>query len=112
MTTLSIFLAALVVSGAVAAPGPDDSGPLVLIPQELDLGSAPPGVRAEALVWLVNTGDRAVELLAARGSCGCIGLDVPPQTIAAGSGLRVAFSVKAPRHAGHSKTVFVTLNPA
>jgi hypothetical protein len=63
----------------------------------------------EATVWLINTEDEPLEVIRAKGSCGCTTiLGFEPQTLAARSAVEVGLRITAPKKAGQSKTVFVT----
>lgn len=108
-TMLISFLVSLlwICPAVTAAPASD----LLVVPDKLDLGAPGLGASADALVWLVNTSDQPITLTGAKGSCGCIGLDVKsPRTIPPRSAIEIAFAVKAPRVAGKSKTVSVTFS--
>ena len=81
----------------------------ILAPDDLHFGSLQPGEVVEATVWLINTEDEPLEVMRARGSCGCTTiLGFEPQTLAPRSAVEVGLRVTAPKKAGQSKTVSVT----
>lgn len=115
-TTCLVLNAVLLAAGpgrpAVACdpspPGNSTASSIVVVPAELDLGRREPATVVPAAVWLVNTGDEPVELLSARGSCGCTVLDFAPQVLAPQAALQVPVRVTAPKRAGVRKTITVT----
>ena len=81
----------------------------ILAPDDLHFGSLQPGEVVEATVWLINTEDEPLEVMRAKGSCGCTTiLGFEPQTLAPRSAVEVGLRVTAPKKAGQSKTVSVT----
>ncbi len=54
------------------APG---TATAIVVPGELDLGTHTPHPTVHDAVWLINPGDEPLQLLSARGSCGCMVLD-------------------------------------
>jgi hypothetical protein len=98
---LSLLLTLALVGGAHAA---------TLAPEELHFASCAPGEVMEASVWLINTDDEPLEVLEAKATCGCTSLiGFAPQTLPAGAALEVALRVTAPKTAGRSKAVSVTV---
>lgn len=100
LLTISLLL-------AVAAARPA-AATVVVVPPELELGTIEPATVVSSSVWLVNTGVEPVELLTARGSCGCTVLEFEPQTLARHDAVRVPVRVTAPKIAGKRKSVTVT----
>lgn len=96
-----VFLLAVAAARSAAAI-------VVVIPPELDLGTIEPATVVSSSVWLVNTGVDPVELLTAKGSCGCTVLDFEPQVLAWHQAVRVPVRVTAPNIAGKSSSVTVT----
>ncbi|MHC4422650.1 MAG: DUF1573 domain-containing protein [Planctomycetota bacterium] len=81
----------------------------ILAPDDLNLGLRGPGEVVEATVWLINTDDEPLEVLGAKGNCGCTTLvGFVPQTLPARSALEVALRITAPKKAGQDKAVAVT----
>jgi hypothetical protein len=81
----------------------------ILAPDDLHFGSLAPGEVVEATVWLINPEDEPLEVMRAKGSCGCTSiLGFEPQTLAPRSAVGVELRITAPKKAGQSKTVFVT----
>jgi hypothetical protein len=81
----------------------------ILAPDDLHFGSLQPGEVVEATVWLINTEDEPLEVMRAKGSCGCTSiLGFEPQTLAPRSAVGVELRITAPKKAGQSKTVSVT----
>ncbi len=97
---LVILLAAAAAGHATAA--------VIVVPEELDLKTIEPTTVVVSSVWLVNTGDLPVELLTAKGSCGCTVLEFESQTLASQAALQVPVRVTAPRAGGRTKNVTVT----
>ncbi len=93
---------------AVAVAGSAATATVVVIPSELELGTLEPATVIRPSVWLLNTGDVPVELLSAKGSCGCTVLDFKPQMLASHTAVQVPVRITAPRAAGRSKRVNVT----
>lgn len=93
---------------AVAAAGHAAAATVVVVPSELELGTLEPATVVRSSVWIINTGDDPVELLSARGSCGCTVLDFTTQVLASQAALQVPVRVTAPKAAGRSKSVTVT----
>jgi len=117
MKTTSLAVTATLLAAGVGHPAaacdpsePNRSTPasVMVVPGELDLGRREPGTIVPAAVWLVNTGDEAVELLTARGTCGCTVLDFIPAVLAPRTAMKVPVRVTAPKKAGVRKTVTVT----
>ncbi len=103
------MLGALLVAGAACAPaaGQQDGG-LLLAPAELDLGIQAPDAMVGDTVWLINTGDEAVEVLAAKGSCGCIEkFAIDEEVIEPGAAVAVPVRVESPRTSGKLKVLYV-----
>ncbi len=98
--TLAFLLAAVAAGPATAT--------VIVVPAELDLETVEPTTVVMRSVWLINTGDDPVQLLSARGSCGCTVLEFEPQTLASQAALQVPVRVTAPKTAGRRKTVTVT----
>ncbi|TDJ58565.1 MAG: DUF1573 domain-containing protein [Planctomycetota bacterium] len=98
--TLAFLLAAVAAGPATAT--------VIVVPAELDLETVEPTTVVMRSVWLINTGDDPVQLLSARGSCGCTVLEFKPQTLASQAALQVPVRVTAPKTAGRRKTVTVT----
>jgi len=90
-----------------AAAGPA-AATVIVVPQELDLETVEPTTVIVSSVWLVNTGDLPVNLLSAKGSCGCTVLEFESQTLASQAALQVPVRVTAPRTDGRTKNVTVT----
>jgi hypothetical protein len=81
----------------------------ILAPDDLHFGSLKPGEVVEATVWLINTEDEPLEVLRAKGSCGCTTIPrFEPQTLAPRSAVEVGLRITAPKKAGQRKTVSVT----
>ena len=97
----------LVILLAAAAAGPA-AATVIVVPEELDLKTVEPTTVVVSSVWLVNTGDLPVDLLSAKGSCGCTVLEFASQTLASQAALQVPVRVTAPRIDGRSKNVTVT----
>jgi len=102
----TLFMPAILL-GAIAAACPA-TATVIVVPSELDLKTIEPATVVTASVWLVNTGDLPVDLLSAKGSCGCTVLEFAPQALASQAALQVPVRVTAPRTTGRSKTVTVT----
>ncbi|NNF42641.1 MAG: hypothetical protein HKO59_12220 [Phycisphaerales bacterium] len=67
---------------APATAGDDAWAPVRVAPHWLDLPAAAPGERRQATVWLINTGRRDLDVIAARGTCGCVELpDFSPRRL-------------------------------
>ena len=82
----------------------------ILAPDDLHFESLQPGEVVEGAVWLINTEDEPLEILRAKGSCGCTTiLGLEPQTLAPGSAVEVGLRITAPKKAGQRKTVSVTI---
>ncbi|MHC4716438.1 MAG: DUF1573 domain-containing protein [Planctomycetota bacterium] len=81
----------------------------ILAPDDLNLGLRGPGEVVETTVWLINTEDEPLEVLRAKGNCGCTTLvGFVPQTLPARSALEVTLRVTAAKKAGQDKAVAVT----
>ena len=80
----------------------------IVVPGELDLGTHTPHTTVRDAVWLINPGDEPLEMLAARGSCGCTVLDFTARVLPPKAGLEVPIRVTAPKDPGRHKTVTVT----
>ena len=108
MTSMLIGLTILTfgLPGAHAAEPPH---PAVLIPAEIELGLRAPGSTTQSSLWIVNTGDEPLELVRAKGSCGCTGVRFQPTVLSSQAALEVPFHIRAPRAAGRSKNVTVTI---
>lgn len=87
------------------APG---TATAIVVPGELDLGTHTPRTTVRNAVWLINPGDEPLELLSARGSCGCTVLDFTARVLPPKAGLEVPIRVTAPKNPGIHKTVTVT----
>ena len=98
--TLVILLVAVAAGPATAT--------VIVVPAELDLETVEPTTVVMRSVWLINTGDDPVQLLSAKGSCGCTVLEFEPQTLASQAALQVPVRVTAPRTTGKAKSVTVT----
>jgi hypothetical protein len=97
---LTVLLALALAAGAHAA---------ILAPDELNLGLREPGEVVEATVWLINTVDEPLEVLGAKGNCGCTTLPgFVPRTLPPRSALEVPLRVRAGKKAGQDKAVAVT----
>lgn len=101
----TLFMPAILLAAAVAGHA---AAQVVVVPSELDLGTLRLATVVPASVWLVNTGDEPVELLTAKGSCGCTVLDFKPQVLASQAALQVPVRVTAPKAPGRRKSVTVT----
>ena len=80
----------------------------IVVPGELDLGTHTPRTTVRNAVWLINPGDEPLELLSARGSCGCPVLDFTARVLPPKAGLSVPIRVTPPKNPGIHKTVTVT----
>ena len=87
---------------------PDTPKGLQCVPAELDLAGCEPGKTLTRDVWLINHGDTAIEILKAKGSCGCTTLDFQPQTLLPCSSLKVPVRIAAPKGEGATKKVRLT----
>jgi len=101
----TVFTLVILLGAAAAGPA---TATVIVVPAELDLKTVEPTTVVTSSVWLVNTGDLPVELLRAKGSCGCTVLEFESQTLASQAALQVPVRVTAPRTAGRPKTVTVT----
>jgi hypothetical protein len=101
LTKLSPLLAALLLAaGAPAA---------IVAPDELHLGVRAPGEIVETSVWLINTDNAPLEVVEAKGSCGCTKLiGFAPRTLAPRTAVEVPIRVTAPKGPGRSKRISVT----
>jgi len=97
----------LVILLAAAAAGPA-AATVIVVPEELDLKRVEPTTVIVSSVWLVNVGDLPVDLLSAKGSCGCTVLEFTSQTLASQAALQVPVRVTAPRTDGRTRNVTVT----
>ncbi len=97
----------LVILLAVAAAG-HATAAVIVVPEELDLKTVEPTTVVVSSVWLVNTGDLPVDLLSAKGSCGCTVLEFTSQMLASQAALQVPVRVTAPRTSGRTRNVTVT----
>ncbi len=84
-----------------------DDATAIVVPGELDLGTHTPRTTVRDAVWLINPGDEPLELLSARGSCGCTVLDFTARVLPPKAGLEVPIRVTAPKKPGIHKTVTV-----
>lgn len=103
LIVLPLLLAAVAAHPAAAS--------VVAIPAELDLGTVEPAAVTSSSVWLVNTAAEPVELLSAKGSCGCTVVEFEPRTLARHEALRLPVRVTAPKAAGRHESVTVTVTP-
>ncbi len=113
MTRTTVTLATLAIAMAAAAPpahaAPDQQNtPLLLVPAELELAAPTPGAELRRSVWIVNTSSTPVELLAARGTCGCTTVAFKPQALPPRASLEVPLRIRAPKTPGVAKSVQVT----
>jgi len=85
-----------------------DTATAIVAPAELDLGTHTPHTTVRDAVWLINPGDEPLELLSAKGTCGCTVLEFTARVLPPKSGLEVPIRVTAPKDSGRNKTVTVT----
>lgn len=104
----ALFPSPAALAGEPAAP-PAAPATAVLIPAEIDLGTRAPGSTTRSSLWVCNTADEPLSLVAAKGSCGCTGVDFKPTVLAAGAALQIPFRITASKSPGRDKTVTITV---
>ncbi len=95
----------LLLVGGLGSPA---AAEIMVAPHELNLGYRAAGETIEQTVWLINTGDEPVELAGAKGSCGCLSVELRPQTLQPHTALGVELLVTASKEPGKTKNVSVS----
>lgn len=110
LSRVAVSLASLLLAGATSADTTQkerDRAPssAVAVPAEVDLGRGVIATARPGRVWLINRGDEPLEVLAAKGDCGCITpVDFKPVTLAPLGAHEVRFTMLAPKELGRRKT--------
>lgn len=85
--------------GAEAARGESPGGvphAVIVSPAMLDLGNVEAGQQGEGHFWIINNTDSAIELTAAKGSCGCIAFrNLEPGTLQPGQAKPIELLMEA-----------------
>lgn len=85
--------------GVALAPGESPGAAphaVIVSPAVLDLGNIEAGQHGEGHFWIINNTDHAVELTAAKGSCGCITFrNLEPGTLQPGQAMPIELTMEA-----------------
>lgn len=86
---------------------------VITAPERIGFGEVPPESVVDAEAWLINTGSAPMEIVSAKGDCGCITMrDFSPMTLQPNEARRVSFAVKTPEKVGKKKNTKITFQVA